>query len=105
MKVTISHEIEVDDCVADEILILNGMGIQTLYCCCGHGERRHAFIMTKTDHYEEMERMGYVVKKPKIIHVVYRQYPKSRVYGHECSRKTFLPKSKCYCRNKVEGQI
>ena len=99
IEITVSHTFEVDDCIADEILILNQMGIQTIYCCCGHGDRRNAFIMTKTDHYSQMIDMGYVKKKPIIIHKVYRQYPSGRRYDHGSEQMTFLPKSKCHCRN------
>lgn len=103
-RVFIGLDFMVDQCIAEEIIHLNNdLGIQTFYCCCGHGERRNAFIMTKTDHYKEMLEMGYKKKKPIIIHKVYRQYPSGRRYDHECERITFLPLSKCNGACKKKG--
>lgn len=94
-EITISQTFDVDDCIADEVLELNQMGIQTLYCCCGHGSRHNAFISVKTDYQSKMREMGYKEKKPIIRKKVYRQYPKSLVYDHEYTDVSFLPKSKC----------
>ena len=37
MKVVISQTINVDDCIAQEIVFINSIGIRTEGCCCGHG--------------------------------------------------------------------
>jgi hypothetical protein len=36
-KITIEQTIVVDDCIADEIIWLNRIGMHTIGCCCSHG--------------------------------------------------------------------
>lgn len=44
-RIEISREIEVDECLAEEIGELNNIyGIVTLACCCGHGDEKEAYI-------------------------------------------------------------
>lgn len=100
-RVFIGHDFMVDQCIAEEIMHLNNdLGIQTLYCCCGHGFRIRANIIVKTDFIEKMKELGYKEKRPLTRHKVYRQYPKSLVYDHEYTEVHFLPKSKCKCIKK-----
>ena len=40
MNVTITQNIDVDDCIAQEIVFLNSIGIHTLNSCCGHGKEK-----------------------------------------------------------------
>lgn len=37
--------IDVDSCIADLVRALNGAGIRTVACCCGHGKRPGAIAL------------------------------------------------------------
>lgn len=68
----------IDACIADEIQILNEQGIQTLGCCCSHGEAgwivEHentlgkweeanipAHTLIRKESVQDMKDMGYIV--------------------------------------------
>lgn len=69
----------IDACIADEIIMLNSIGIQTLGCCCSHGEAGQvleyedtvgekwrefqlpAHVLLKKESYQEMKELDYVV--------------------------------------------
>lgn len=52
-------EVQVDECLADEIKELWSKGIKTCGCCCGHGFAL-GFIEVTYDCIKDMENMGYV---------------------------------------------
>lgn len=45
MHVAITQYIEVDDCIAQEIVFINSIGIYTLSSCCGHGKSKPTAII------------------------------------------------------------
>ncbi len=40
MNVIITQNVKVDDCIAQEIVFLNSIGIYALNSCCGHGREK-----------------------------------------------------------------
>lgn len=52
-------EIQIDECIADEIEDLWSKGIKTTGCCCGHGFAL-GFIEVTDNCIEDMEKLGYV---------------------------------------------
>ena len=52
-------EVQVDECLANEIEELWNKGIKTTGCCCGHGFAL-GFIEVVDKCIEEMEKLGYV---------------------------------------------
>lgn len=71
------NEIQVDKCIADEILHLNNIGIKTIQSCCGHN-KNNGFIAVEETCISKMKELGY-----KEIYNPY--YPNSN--------NSFLPKS------------
>jgi hypothetical protein len=59
MSLLCCGEIDVDRCLADEILWLNSEGIETGDCCCGHGERPAYVSVLGSEGHERMRRLGY----------------------------------------------
>ena len=53
------NEVQVDECLANEIEELWAMGIKTTGCCCGHGLAL-GFIEITDECIEQMEKLGYV---------------------------------------------
>lgn len=53
------NEVQVDECLANEIEELWSKGIKTCGCCCGHGFTL-GFIEVTNDCIEDMEKLGYV---------------------------------------------
>ena len=47
MKIN-KEKCEIDYCIAPIIKVLNDIGIETTFCCCGHG-RKFGHIQTKED--------------------------------------------------------
>ncbi len=59
-SIVIKHEIEVDNCLVEEILNLNNVhNILTLYCCCGHKNPEEAFIVVQDDCLDKMLELEY----------------------------------------------
>lgn len=57
-----AHFIAVDKCLLPEIIKLWEMGIRTTGCCCGHGNKRMAFIGVRNDFIPKMKDLGYTVQ-------------------------------------------
>jgi hypothetical protein len=51
-------EVPVDECIAEEIQLLNDKGIWTLGCCCGHFEYSKS-ILIHEDSIELAKHLGY----------------------------------------------
>lgn len=51
-----------DKCLVSEIQMLNDTGIQTIGCCCGHGEDV-GYIQVSPKYIDEMKRLGYVMRE------------------------------------------
>ena len=71
--------ISVDDCLADEIEGLWGVGVRTTGCCCGHGKTSGSIGVEKVD-IPTMIKLGYKPLNGKV--------------------DMFSPKSKCTCEEK-----
>lgn len=71
--------ISVDDCLADEIEGLWGVGVRTTGCCCGHGKTSGSIGVEKVD-IPTMIKLGYKPLNGKV--------------------DMFFPKSKCTCREE-----
>ncbi len=81
--IIVHHEISVDECILDEVEELNNRyGVVTIHTCCGHGNKKQAFISVRLNSIEKMLLLGYD-KKPK----------------HYLLHDTFTPKSKCKCKS------
>lgn len=74
-----NNEIEVDDCIVDEIKELWEKGIHTCSCCCGHNNEFLAHIMVQEIDEGKMINLGYTM------------------FLNEFGYKCFVPKSKCRC--------
>lgn len=58
------HEIRVDACIADYVQAMNDLGIVTVGCCCGHGERQgEVLIAPESVHDLEMYGHSYIWPK------------------------------------------
>jgi hypothetical protein len=44
-QITIRQTITVDACLADLVVALNDVGVQTVNCCCGHGDGSGSVII------------------------------------------------------------
>jgi hypothetical protein len=82
MKIQINREIEVDDCLADEIKELNEKGVFTIASCCGHGRADPTIIIQPSS-------------KSKAQELGYESYISDGHAHNVCIR----PKSKCHCKN------
>jgi hypothetical protein len=71
--------ISVDDCLADEIEALWGIGVRTTGCCCGHGKTSGSIGVEKVD-IPTMIKLGYKPLNGKV--------------------DMFFPKSKCTCKEE-----
>ena len=78
-----SGELDIDNCLVDEIKKLWDAGIHTRGCCCGHN---------KLGGYIEVERTDI----PKMISLGYEIYKGKKINYFD----TFVPKSKCLCDKK-----
>ena len=79
--ITVTHQIEVDTCIAEEVHRLNNEHrVTTVNSCCGHGDPRMAYITVRP---EDMERMFLLE---------YERLPTIFIMQH-----TFRPKSECTC--------
>lgn len=58
----IAHTICVDKCLLPEVIKLWEMGIRTTGCCCGHGDKKMAFIGVRPDFIRKMKELGYKVQ-------------------------------------------
>lgn len=76
-------QIEIDDCLVDEILHLWDIGIHTRGCCCGH-QKQSGYIEVERTDIPKMLELGYKVYKGK----EYNQFD------------TFIPKSECHCKGE-----
>lgn len=87
--ITITHNISVDSCIADEIKRLNNEnGIFTLSSCCGHG---HAgYIIVCGSEIDEMFKLGYDVTTIKYL-------DNDIITEDKIVICAFKPKSKCSC--------
>lgn len=79
-------QIEIDDCLVNEIVGLWLMGIHTRGCCCGHN---------KLTGYIEVERTDI----PKMIAHGYKFFTEKEYNDFD----TFVPKSECKCECCKEG--
>ena len=116
MKLTVSHTIEVDDCIADEVRELNYLGIITLACCCGHGKKKNAFIAVHDDSYKMwkglLEETSEISSFQQMLSLGYKLDKEGYHYtAHSYSSigddkmkiiPSFRPKSKCHCKKKVK---
>ena len=60
IEITISSKIMVDECIADEIVRLNSLGVRTRHSCCGHGkESAYALIEPGYHVPERAKELGY----------------------------------------------
>lgn len=85
MQVIITQTINVDDCIAQEIVFVNSMGIRTEGCCCGHGTEEPSAII-KPSCVNKAKKLGY---KPEFNHEL----------GHGGQWSINL-KSKCNCKGR-----
>ncbi len=91
--ITITHNIAVDGCIADEIKKLNNEeDITTLSSCCGHGESGYIIVMDKD--IQKMVSIGYELTSMK-----YLDYD---ILGDRVTICAFKPKSKCFCNGNCE---
>ena len=79
-------EIEVDDCIAEEIKYLLNQNIHTCGCCCGHG--KIGFIQVIDEDIELMQQYGY------------KKYLYEDEFGGDDRNDAFMPKSKCICKGE-----
>lgn len=87
--ITVTHDISVDSCIANEIKRLNNEnGIFTLSSCCGHGHT--GYIIVCGSEIQEMLKLGYQVTVMKYLdHDI--------VTEDKVVMCAFKPKSKCNC--------
>lgn len=57
-EVIISQKIKVDECIAQEIVYLNSIGVHTINCCCGHGELKPQALIKPSSRKEAINQ-GY----------------------------------------------
>jgi len=93
-SITITHNIDVDSCIADEIEKLNNIDdIFTLSSCCGHG-CWVGYIIVAGSEIEKMMQLGYDTTALKYLDNEV-ELDKDRVVI--CA---FKPKSECNCYEK-----
>lgn len=87
--ITITHNISVDSCIADEIEKLNNENnIFTLGSCCGHGQA--GYIIVCGNEIQEMSRLGYEMTTLKYL-------DNDMVVDDRVVLCAFKPKSECKC--------
>lgn len=57
-EIIITRKINVDDCIAQEIVWLNSVGVYTEGCCCGHGVSSPSAVIKPTSKDRAIE-LGY----------------------------------------------
>lgn len=88
-----NNDVEVDECIAEEIKKLWEQGIHTLGCCCGH-QTAVGFI--------QVERTDFA----KMIELGYKWYTYPEEFGGKERMDAFIPKSKCHCEvYKIEKEL
>lgn len=75
-------DIEIDDCLVEEIKDLWNKGIHTSGCCCGHKGKFPAWISVEHTDIPKMLDLGY------------------KMFINEFGTVEFIPKSKCKCGDK-----
>lgn len=94
-SITITHTIEVDTCIAEEIKELNNVhGIITEFCCCGHGGQ--GFIIVRDSDIKRMEKLGYKRHGRRYVFMYYKTL-KREYYSGQSQQDQFKPKSRCHC--------
>ena len=58
------HRVMVDSCIADEVQMLNNIGVITLNCCCGHF-KAEAQCLIDPESVEKCKELGYEPKQYK----------------------------------------
>jgi hypothetical protein len=84
-------EINIDDCIVDEIKQLWSKGIRTNGCCCGHNNSI-GFIQVERTSLKDMLDLGYKW---------YHDYPEE--LGGKTRYDAFIPKSICNCKILNKG--
>lgn len=74
------ESVQVDACLAGEIIWLWDNGIKTTGCCCGHG-RHLGFIQVTDNCIERMQELGY------------QNYIYEDEFGGEKRKNAFIPQS------------
>jgi hypothetical protein len=75
--------VRIDKCLLPEIVKLWEKGVRTTGCCCGHGDKKVAFISVSKEYIEIMEKLGYhhidfkYIEKDKIRKDLFQ--PKTRI--------------------------
>lgn len=60
LKDRIEHEVvQIDECLAQEINYLWSNDIATIGCCCGHGDRKKAYIQVDENDLQKMQILRY----------------------------------------------
>lgn len=80
------NEVQVDECLANEIEELWAIGIKTTGCCCGHGLEL-GFIQVAKECVKQMEKLGYV-------HYIYEHK-----FGGTERKDAFIPKTYGHIHN------
>lgn len=83
-----NYEIEIDDCLVNEIQELWKQNIHTLGCCCGHGKQK-GFIQVEPMDQDKMLQLNYQW---------YHEYPEE--FGGIYRFDAFIPKTKCQCKRR-----
>lgn len=79
-----NEELNIDECIANEIQELWNYGIHTKGCCCGHGKDT-GFIQVERTDIKHMLDLGY----------------EWYIYPNDNSRfDAFIPKTKCKCKKE-----
>ena len=77
-----NYDIEIDDCLVEEIKYLWKKGIRTTGCCCGHKGKYQAYIGVLDGDIPKMLELGY------------------KMSINEFGSIEFEPKTKCNCKLK-----
>jgi hypothetical protein len=90
--ITITHDISVDSCIADEIKRLNNENrILTLSSCCGHGHV--GYIVVSGNDIQKMLKLGYDM-------TTIEYFDNDIVTDDRIAMCAFKPKSKCNCNDE-----
>lgn len=104
-EITISHKVEVDECIEKEILELNNEhNILTLYSCCGHKKGNYGYICVHEHDEENILQLGYV--KNGIFKTEVQSWNLDKLSEYtKGSYYQFKPKSKCtgLCKGMSEN--
>lgn len=93
-KIIINKEIEVDDCIADEINNLIEEGIDTKASCCGHREGGYILVRNSNKSLKRMIDLGYEINEDFYITLMIAD--KENLFSRPVMA-SFLPKSVCKC--------